>query len=153
MFYNVDNPSIFAVSCDGDITVTLPDNLRYGFAGHDASRSVHVRSLSGSGQHAKRKRSPLTGFIEKAVTSSSQVLNELYPFSFLAGPLPAPITDQYQAGYVPRCPAKVPFGLVSIEKPGARAPYFNGCGPENGIKVPDLKFTECCNQHDLCYGR
>jgi len=51
----------------------------------------------------------------------------------------------------PRCAAKNPFGLVSIERVGARPPASNGCGPENGIKVPVIKFAECCNRHDLCY--
>lgn len=72
------------------------------------------------------------------------------PFSFLVGPLK--VSDRDQIGFQPRCPLK-PFGLESFVKPGARPASFNGCGAENGMKVPDYRFTECCDNHDLCYGK
>ncbi|KAG2428473.1 hypothetical protein HXX76_011591 [Chlamydomonas incerta] len=34
-----------------------------------------------------------------------------------------------------------------------RASSYNGCGADNGIKVPEFTFGSCCNSHDLCYGR
>lgn len=36
--------------------------------------------------------------------------------------------------------------------PNDTPPESNGCGPKNGIKVPDLTFKECCNAHDICFG-
>jgi hypothetical protein len=62
------------------------------------------------------------------------------------------ISDHWQIGRAPRCTSKTPFGVMPFVKLGARGAYYNGCGAENGLKVPDLRFEECCNHHDLCYG-
>jgi hypothetical protein len=58
------------------------------------------------------------------------------------------IQDKYPITNLEALPNRVPH-------PGYE-PLANGCGPENGIKVPDkfgrAKFVDCCNPHDRCYG-
>ncbi|KAJ4148571.1 hypothetical protein LMH87_003035 [Akanthomyces muscarius] len=45
-----------------------------------------------------------------------------------------------------RCPS----GQTAVSN--GLSPSANGCGAKDGIKVPDLSFGECCNNHDICYG-
>lgn len=57
-------------------------------------------------------------------------------------PKPKPNPGTYNNG---RCPAGK----------GARnndvVPNPNGCGPADGVPVPELNFNACCNAHDRCY--
>ena len=48
----------------------------------------------------------------------------------------------------PRCPA----GKTAVDKVPKPVANPNGCGPANLPDfVPDGVYTDCCNQHDLCY--
>lgn len=55
-----------------------------------------------------------------------------------------------QSGVAPRCIARPPGGLIAVNKDEKRSTP-NGCGAENGMPVPDLIFTNCCNIHDQCF--
>ncbi|QDS76514.1 hypothetical protein FKW77_005766 [Venturia effusa] len=141
--------SIFDVSCNGTISIRLPDLLQYNFIYHAQSRSV--LGLPNRNQKAlvHRTSSALRSFIKRTEQPDYEDLSESWsPFSFLVGPIK--VSDRDQIGFSPRCPSK-PFGLESFVKPGARPASFNGCGAENGMKIPDLRFTDCCDNHDLCY--
>ncbi|EGX89667.1 Phospholipase A2 [Cordyceps militaris CM01] len=63
------------------------------------------------------------------------------PDGFYVIPAPIPGAPPGQ-----RCPA----GQTAVSK--GLTPTANGCGAKDGIKVPDLSFGECCNDHDICYG-
>ncbi|KAM3542177.1 hypothetical protein ARSEF1564_004921 [Beauveria bassiana] len=45
-----------------------------------------------------------------------------------------------------RCPS----GQMAVSN--GVPPTANGCGAKDGIKVPNLSFGECCNDHDICFG-
>ncbi len=45
-----------------------------------------------------------------------------------------------------RCPA----GQSAVSN--GLAPSANGCGAKDGIKVPNLSFGQCCDDHDICFG-
>ncbi|XWX00327.1 hypothetical protein V2A60_008347 [Cordyceps javanica] len=45
---------------------------------------------------------------------------------------------------------RCPNGQTAVSN--GLSPSANGCGAKDGIKVPDLSFGECCNDHDICFG-
>lgn len=136
----------FRISCGGVISLQLPWDVNATFAYHPSSQNVLVRLLV---NHTELERRSMHSFIRR-VADGFDVMDFLEPFDFLTAPFG--ISDHFQVGGSPRCP-KRPLGLEVFVKPGARAAYYNGCGAENGMKVPDFRFTECCDNHDLCYGK
>lgn len=140
--------TIFTISCSGTIGIRLQDSAQYSFAYHTQNHSILARPTEP--QKLSRRWVPaLHTFHKRAEEGFNHVGDSWEPFTFLAGPLR--VSDHYQIGYAPRCPA-APFGLQSFVRAGARATGFNGCGADNGMKFPDFRFTICCNNHDLCYG-
>jgi hypothetical protein len=122
---------------------------------------VHITtpSLTTLSAFQKRhiERTPgLSSFIKRTIVATQSLAlqrDSKPPFAFLSHTSsPVIISNAWQSGLSPRCPAAVPLGLMPFVKLGARGAYYNGCGAENGLKVPDLRFEECCNNHDLCYG-
>lgn len=141
--------SVFDLSCNGTISIHLPDLLQYNFIYHVPTRGI--LGLPNGNQKALQRRASnaLHSFVKRTEEAIKRDLPDSWsPFHFLLGPLK--VSDRDQIGYQPRCPGK-PFGLESFVKPGARPASFNGCGAENGMKIPELRFTECCDHHDLCY--
>lgn len=142
------------MSCDGDLSISVPNVPNYGFARSSKTNGTYIHHTASTMSQFHRytipTRSPHVQFIKRTMDVINIDNIELRSFSFLAGP--TLISDYHQKGGAPRCWGQVPFGLISVVKPGAREAYFNGCGAENGIKVPDFRFEDCCNTHDLCYG-
>jgi hypothetical protein len=61
--------------------------------------------------------------------------------------------NAYQDGDYPRCILQ-PRPLTADVRPGARPAQFNGCGSAStAAYVPNLDFGNCCDHHDLCYGK
>eukprot|EP01120_Amphizonella_sp_Union-15-10_P008298 TRINITY_DN2966_c0_g1_i1.p1 TRINITY_DN2966_c0_g1~~TRINITY_DN2966_c0_g1_i1.p1 ORF type:complete len:147 (-),score=11.30 TRINITY_DN2966_c0_g1_i1:6-446(-) len=48
------------------------------------------------------------------------------------------------------CSFTCPSGHKLIPKPNHK-PSFNGCGITGMLVKSDFDFTNCCNEHDLCY--
>ncbi|KAF2430678.1 hypothetical protein EJ08DRAFT_678973 [Tothia fuscella] len=137
---------MFTISCTGTISITLPDSTPYNFIYHTTNHTILAHPSSQL--PLLNKRSTLQTFHRRSLEGLSHVGTSFEPFTFLAGPLH--VSDHYQIGYAPRCPA-IPFGLQSFERTGARGTGVNGCGADNGMKFPDFRFEACCNGHDLCY--
>jgi hypothetical protein len=143
--------SIFHVSCNGTISLRLPDIMQFDFIYHAPSRGILGRPSGAQLALNRRSNKLLHNFVRRTEQAVDEVVPDSWaPFNFLVGPFK--VSDRDQIGFQPRCPSK-PFGLESFVKPGARPASFNGCGAENGMKVPDYRFTECCDNHDLCYGQ
>ncbi|KAF2399001.1 hypothetical protein EJ06DRAFT_549754, partial [Trichodelitschia bisporula] len=139
--------SVFGVECDGSLTMHLPPGMelvRHRQAGHLRARNLHPPPSS----RMRQWLSTILPTLHRRQTPSHTTHYD--PFAFLTSPVWGLVNDRDQKGYAPRCPV-VPFGLVAEEKHCARPASFNGCGAENGMKVPDFRFTVCCNMHDLCY--
>jgi hypothetical protein len=140
------------MSCQGELSIATPDGHQLSFGKDNNTDQIHAEHPRNLGKPMeKREVESLIPFFWPAKAPASRVKTILDPFAFLTGPII--ISDYYQKGFSPRCEAQIPFGLVPYVKPGACPAYYNGCGAENGIKVPDLRFGDCCNNHDLCYGK
>jgi hypothetical protein len=145
-----DGLSIFGISCNGTISIRLSDLVQYNLIYHTPSRGILGRPTGYQQALERRASDAIHKFVRRTAQGVDEVLPDPWaPFNFLVGPLK--VSDRDQIGFQPRCPSK-PFGLKSFVKPGARPASFNGCGAENGMKIPDYRFTECCDNHDLCYG-
>jgi len=140
---------MFTISCSGVISIRLHGNVEYDFAYHTDTQSVLARPSEWQKRVRRWNYTPRL-FHRRSEEGFNHIGDSWEPFTFLAGPMR--VSDHYQIGYSPRCPA-VPFGLQSNVKFGARPAGFNGCGADNGMKFPDFRFTVCCNNHDLCYGQ
>ncbi|TLD18958.1 Casein kinase I 1 [Venturia nashicola] len=141
--------SVFDISCNGTISIRLPDLLQYNFIYHPPTGGILGCPNGNENILQRRASNALHSFVKRTKQSIKRDVPDSWsPFHFLVGPLK--VSDRDQIGYQPRCPMK-PFGLESFVKTGARPASFNGCGAENGMKIPDLRFTECCDNHDLCY--
>ncbi|KAF2673741.1 hypothetical protein BT63DRAFT_476221 [Microthyrium microscopicum] len=145
--------SIFALSCDGDLSISLPEVPTYGFSRSNITDLTYIHHTPATTSQFNRynvhKRAPHVQFIKRTMSMMDIENAQMESFSFLIGP--TIISDKHQRGGAPRCWKTLPFGLTAVERPGARPASFNGCGAENGMKVPDWRFEQCCNEHDLCY--
>lgn len=122
--------TIFSISCNGDIAFGVLGSAEFQLVlGDDETLFAQPKAVA----PANQKRNPISGPVVNIV---GHIIKEVIT--------PDPSSIQ-------RCPA-TPTGLSPRVRPGAREPSSNGCGADWVVDpIPDAWFTDCCNEHDLCF--
>jgi hypothetical protein len=115
---------IFSVLCDGKITAGILGGAEFQF--EIVNNNAVARNVP---RHAKKGRQDVP-----------------VPKGYYALPITLP---KLPTGN--RCPTADQTAVSKNPSPPLEP---NGCGPAGplGDLVPELDFTPCCNNHDLCYG-